>query len=72
MEEAFGEHGENEVALWAGFGGEEGVEAEAADGTEYRLDVTVRAGVQDAEGGDSGKEFLAGEGTADQVDEVGG
>jgi hypothetical protein len=42
MEETFGDHGKNEITFRARFGGEQGVEAEAADRAENGLDVTVR------------------------------
>jgi hypothetical protein len=70
MEEAFGDHGENQIAFGGGFGCEHRVEAEVADGAEYGLDVTVRAGALDAEGRGGGKKALAGEGAADEIDEV--
>jgi hypothetical protein len=72
MDEAFGDHGENEIALRARLGGEQGVEAEAADRGENGLDVAVRLGTLDAEGGGGGKKAFAGKGSADEIDQVRG
>jgi hypothetical protein len=72
MEDALGDHGEHEVALGGGLGSEQGVESQAAEGPEHGLDVAMRARAFDAEGGLGGKELLAGEGAADEFDEVGG
>jgi hypothetical protein len=49
MEQAFGDHGDHQVSLGAGFGGEQSIEAEAADGAEDGLDVAVGEGAVDME-----------------------
>jgi hypothetical protein len=72
MQEAFGDHGQHEVSLGAGFGCEQCIEAEAADGTEDGLDVAVREGAVDVEGSAGGEELLAGQRAADEIDEVRG
>jgi hypothetical protein len=70
MQEALGNHGDDEVSLGAGFGGEQGIEGEAANGAEDGLDVAVREGAVDLEGGAGGEEVLAGESAADEVNEL--
>ena len=72
MEEAFGDHGHDEVALSAGLGCEQGVQTETAHGPEHGLDVTVREVALDEEGVGGGEELLARQGAADDVDQVGG
>ena len=41
MEQAFGDHGEHEVALRARLGGENGIQAELAHGAQDRFDVAM-------------------------------
>jgi hypothetical protein len=72
MENALGDHGEHELTLGRGLGGEQGIQTEAAEGAEHGLDVAVRAGAFDTEDGLGGQELLASEGAADKFDEVGG
>ena len=57
MQETFGDHGHHEVALGAGLGGEQRIEAEATHGAEHGLDVTVGEGAVDLEGGEVGRNF---------------
>ena len=61
-----------QVALAAGLGGEQGIEAEAADGAEHGLDMAVGEGAFDVEGQRAGRNFSPAEGAADEIDEVGG
>jgi hypothetical protein len=71
VQEAFGDHGHDEVALARGLGCQQQVEAEAAHGAEDGLDVAVGEIALHDKGLRSGKELLAGEGAANEVDEVG-
>jgi hypothetical protein len=69
-EEPLGDHGQDEVTLPRGPGGDEGVEAEATGHRQDRLDVAMRPGAEDAEGLGGGDEGLPLERAADQVDEM--
>jgi hypothetical protein len=71
IHEAFRDHGQDEVALARGLGGEQRVEAEAAHGAEDGLDVAVGEIALDQESLRGGQELLAAEGAANEVDEVG-
>jgi hypothetical protein len=71
VQQAFGDHGKDQVALRAGLGGEQSIQAEAADGTEDGLDVAMRERAVDPEGVASREELLAGEGASDEIDEMG-
>jgi hypothetical protein len=51
MEELFGDHRHHETALGAGFGGNEGVKADASHGAQNRFNGTVRQRLLDAEQG---------------------
>ena len=69
-EQAFGDHGDDQVASSRGLGGDEVVEAELADHGQDGLDMAVRERAGDAEGLGGGDEGLALEGAFDEVDEV--
>ena len=70
MKQAFGDHGHHEVALGAGLGGEQGLEAEAANGAEHGLDVTMGEVAFDLEGLGGREEGFAGERAANQIDQL--
>jgi hypothetical protein len=71
MQEPFGGHGQYEVAWPAGLGGQQGVQAEALDGAQDRLDVVMGEVALDGESLGGGEELLAGQGATDEVDEFG-
>lgn len=70
MQETFGDHGQDEVALARGLGGKQRIQAEAAHHAEYGLNVAVRQVALDKEGVGGGDELLAGQGAADDVDQL--
>jgi hypothetical protein len=70
MEQSFGDHGDHQVSLGAGFGGKQRIEAETLDGAKDGLDVAVGKGAVDLESGAGRQELLAGEGEANEIDEV--
>ena len=69
-EEAFGDHGDHQVALPRGLGRDQLVHAELADHGQDGLDMAVGERARDPEGLGRGDEGLALEGASDQVDEV--
>ena len=69
-EQAFGDHGDHQVALPRRLGGDEFLQSELADHLQDGLDVAVRERACDAEGLGRGDEGLALEGAFDDVDEV--
>ena len=68
-EEPLGDHGQGEVTLPRGSGGDDGVEFEASDHGEDGLDVAMGSGADDAEDLRGGDEGLPLERAADQVDD---
>jgi hypothetical protein len=68
MQQPFGDHGEHEAPLRAGFGGEQSIQAEAADGTEDRLDVAMGERAVDLEDAAGGEKLFPGEGSSDEID----
>jgi hypothetical protein len=72
MKDAFGDHGQDEVALATGMRGQQGVQAEAAGSAEDGFDMAMGKAALNEEGAGGGDEPLAGQGAADEVDEGGG
>jgi hypothetical protein len=68
-EESLGDHGQHEVTLPRGPGGDEGVEAEATDHRQDGFDMAMRPRAEDAKGVGGGDEGLPLERAADQVND---
>jgi len=58
-------------ALARGLGSQQGIQAQAAHGTEHGLDMAVRQVAFDDKGLGGGQESLPGQGAADEFDQVG-
>jgi hypothetical protein len=69
MQQAFGNHGYDQVALAAAFGGDQVVEAQPADSSEDGLDVPMGQALLDLKGVGGRQESFAGQRPADDVDE---
>jgi hypothetical protein len=63
------QHGEHQITFAAGLGTEELLELQAAHGTQYGLDMTVRQGTQHVKRFGGREERFAGERAANDVDE---
>ena len=69
VQQTLDDHGHDEGALARGFRGQQGFQAELAQGAEDGFDVTVGAGAFDEESLAGGDKGFAGEGAADDIGE---
>ena len=69
VQQALDDHGHDEVALARGFGPQQAIEAELAQGAQDSFNVAVGAGALDAESLGGGDKGFAGERAADDIDE---
>jgi hypothetical protein len=70
MQKAFGDHGHDEVALAAALRRDHAVEAELADGSEHRLDVSMGQAALDLESFGGSDEPFAGEKATDDLNQI--